>query len=723
LQSPKQFGSVVRFGAFEVDLGPRELRKRGLKIKLQNQPFQILAMLLEQPGEVVTREQLRQKLWPDGTLVDFEHGLNAAILRLRQALGDSAESPRFVETLARHGYRFIAPVEAIPPATQRVTGSDVAVAVARSQHPRLRIVFASAGAVLLGAIALGLWLARFWIGTPDSSLVAVSLTTYPGVVCCPSFSPDGTQVAFAWWPEGPSRNCHIYVKQIGVESPFQLTNNPAPDFNPIWSPDGRTIAFFRRVAPAKWALMLIPQRGGRERAFVLFDWSRAQDGVIPSVAWTPDSKWIVCPDLTGQHTFALFLISVETNEKRKLTNPEATLTGDMAPSLSPDGGTLAFSRRGFGTDEADLYLLHLGPGFRPLGEPQKAALNNLYNYGSAWTADGREIVFGSSNIGPVNLGLWRILARKATAPTRLAFASDHASQPSISRLGNRLAYVVDRFDTNIWRVTLGAPVGKPARPAPLISSTEPEEYPAYSRDGKRIAFMSKRSGAWEIWVCDADGSNPFQLTSLGGKFAFGLRWSPDDSTIAFTVDTERKSEIYAISVNGGKHRLLIADAGQWPYWSRNGEWLYFVSIRDGRAEISKRSFKRGEAVQITHNGGDHPEESPDGKVIYFSKGWPNSLSVWRVPVGGGEEVKVIDSVHVLGQWMVGQRGIYFFSVADEQGHSDIRVYDFATGKVKKLQMIDRDIGYSIAVSPDEQTIIYPQLDQAGSNLMLVENFH
>jgi hypothetical protein len=115
--------------------------------------------------------------------------------------------------------------------------------------------------------------------------------------------------------------------------------------------------------------------------------------------------------------------------------------------------------------------------------------------------------------------------------------------------------------------------------------------------------------------------------------------------------------------------------------------------------------------------------SLDGKVIYFSKGWLNSLSVWRVPVGGGEEVKVIDSVHVRGQWMVGQRGIYFFSEPDKQGHSDICAYDFATGKVKKLQTIDRDIDYSIAVSPDEQTVIYPEADQAGRHLMLVENFH
>ena len=101
---------IVRFGAFELDLSVAELRKHGLKLRLQDQPYQVLLMLLEDPGQVVTREQIQQKLWPEGTFVDFEHGLNAAIQRLRQVLGDSADNPRFVETMARRGYRFVAPV-------------------------------------------------------------------------------------------------------------------------------------------------------------------------------------------------------------------------------------------------------------------------------------------------------------------------------------------------------------------------------------------------------------------------------------------------------------------------------------------------------------------------------------------------------------------------------------------------------------------------------------
>src|SRR5947209_16077204 len=114
---PSSAGRIVRFGVFELDLLAGELRKGGARIRLQEQPFQVLAMLLERPGDVVTRDDLRQKLWPADTFVDFDHSLNTAVNKIREALGDSASSPRFVETLARRGYRFVAPVDGVAAAT------------------------------------------------------------------------------------------------------------------------------------------------------------------------------------------------------------------------------------------------------------------------------------------------------------------------------------------------------------------------------------------------------------------------------------------------------------------------------------------------------------------------------------------------------------------------------------------------------------------------------
>ena len=574
-------------------------------------------------------------------------------------------------------------------------------------------------AVVVIAVA-GAWFLRSGNQTSEAPLTAVPLTSYPGTEDSPSFSPDGTQVAFQWCPEDSGKSCDIYVKQIGVEPPSPLTDTPAFEYSPAWSPDGQTIAFLRKPSETATRCMLVlkPQRGGHERMLAAVDLSGDQgflDG--PYLTWTPDSKWLVCPvPEAGQRVWALYFFSVETEEKRKLTSPPAGVIGDTAPAFSPDGRILAFARQLEEFYRSDLYLLPLAGGYRPQGEPKKVALDGSDLYGATWTPDGNEIVFATGK------GLWRMAASKPAAPRRLPFAPDNAFAPAISRQGNRLAYVVERSDTNIWRIDLREPGGKPGAPVQFIASTQVDWCPAYSPDGKRIAFVSDRSGSQEIWVCDADGSNAMPLTAVG----FGPAWSPDSQKIAFYASIGGNTDIYVISANGGKPRPLTTEPGidSWPYWSRDGQSLYFRSNRGGTDEIWKMPADGGKAVQISRNanGADLPHESPDGKYVYYSKGWPFPQSVWRVPAEGGEGTKVLDAVHPYALWTVGKEGIYFFTVPDEKRHSDLSIYEFATGKTRKILTIERPVDAFFAVSPDGRTILYSQIDEAGSDLMLVENF-
>ncbi len=570
----------------------------------------------------------------------------------------------------------------------------------------------------------------------ETALTPIPLTSYPGTEDTPSFSPDGNSVAFQWCTEGPGANCHIYVKQIGVEPPSRLTDIPENEYAPAWSPDGRFIAFLRKLTTTRIALMLIPQRGGRARALAEFDDSSNTGTTLdgPYVAWTPDSNWIVAlmPE-AGSGLWALYLFSVETGENRKLTNPPSEIGhhgNDTAPAFSPDGRILAFARvTGL---VSDLCLLRLGEGYRPQGEPERVPSENPYSIGVAWTPDGSEIVFSSgvriSSFESVNHGLWRVVAPGSAKPRRLPLASENARAPAISRDGKRLAYVVKRNDTNIWRVDLQDPDRKPGMPVQLISSTRQENSPAFSPDGKRIAFQSERSGTNEIWLCDSDGANPQQLTSFGGsvKDFSGIKWSPDGKSLALDMYAKGNFGVCIISANGGEPRRLTTDPYRvsWPCWSRDGQSIYFRSYRGGSFQIWKMPAGGGNAVQISRDpeGADQPHESPNGEFVYYSKGWPNPLSVWRVAVEGGEATKVLDGVHPEASWTVGKDGIYFFTKPDEKGHSDLSIYEFATSKIRKIMTMERPVKSCVEVSPDGRTILYTQVDEAGSDLMLVENF-
>ena len=567
--------------------------------------------------------------------------------------------------------------------------------------------------ILLLIFAAGWWL-RFHRPAASAGLApkTVPLTSYLGNECCASFSPDGNQVAFVWDGQGQD-NQDIYVKLIGTEHAVRLTNDPAPDYSPAWSPDGRYIAFLRDLPGSKAGVFLVPAIGGPERK--LAEISVPDISVVGigfgGLSWLPDGKWLAATDQNS-----IFALSLTTGEKRKLTLPPAGQIDDT-PAFSPDGRTLAFSRHST-LSAAEIFLLTLSADPAPQGEPKQITLKRQVSKSPVWTANGREIIFSSGPyIAPGESDLWRVPV-SGGEPQSL-FTSARGLTPAISRQGDRFAYSRLFSDLNIWRLPVPGPNNKASRPVSLIASTYDEEAPQYSPDGKRIVFVSRRSGSSEIWVCGSDGSNALQLTSLGATGS--PHWSPDGRRIVFDSNAGGQFEIYVMDAGGGTPQRLTqrkADDAV-PSWSRDGRSIYFVSNRTKDWQIWKMPAEGGEAVQVSKHGGHIAYESLDGRYVYFAR-TPGQTSIWRVPVGGGDETKVVESA--LGQvFTVAEKGIYFVTL-NSDGAWVFQFHSFATGKVTTLAEIRQPVSWGVSVSPDERYILYTQEDQTGSDLMLVENF-
>ncbi len=666
---------LVRFGVFEADLEAGELRKSGRKIRVQELPFRLLAILLERPGEVVTRDELRKRLWPADIFVEFEHSLNTAIAKLRKALGDSADSPRFIETIPRHGYRFLADVNPI----------NGTVAAPRRNVP-WRIVVSSA-AVLAGIAVFLAWFAARQprpAGTPPK---VVPLTTYPGSEFQPSFSPDGSAVAFVWDGEAQN-NRDIYAKTIGEEKPLRLTDHPADDCCPAWSPDGRFVAFARRrqgggcggTTLRNAEILVIPPLGGPERK--LSEELRGP-APLPHLAWSPDGQWLVFPHgHSRDEPASLYMVSIKTGKKRRLTYPSAQSLGDGGPSFSPDGRTLVFSRRMFETGGHGLYALALSERLEPVGEPLLLYSTRFHKcYSPVFTPDGRSIVFALAAVAEVGAGLHRMPASGRHSPERLAFALE-ADFAAISRSANRLSFSREsRRELNILRLRL-SPTGAVEEKIKMISSTRLDGVPQYSPDGRRIVFTSTRSGSPQVWVCDSNGENLMQLTSAG--WAGYPRWSPDGRHILFVDTREGQFDVYVVSAQGGPARRLTHDPATdgAANWSNDGRWIYFVSTRTGSMEVWKMPAGGGKARQITRHGGFAAVESPHGRFLYFSKE-TGVTSLRRIPVEGGEEIQVLKDVEYLS-FDVRNEGIYFISPPDGNGTRLIRFLSFESGEVRDI---------------------------------------
>jgi Tol biopolymer transport system component/DNA-binding winged helix-turn-helix (wHTH) protein len=729
---------LVRFGTFEVDLRSGELRKAGVKLKLTGQPFQVLTILLEHPGEVVTREELQNRLWPN-TFVDGDHNLNTAINKIREALGDSAENPRFVETLPRRGYRFLGDVETVGDGFGGLGAAHLRHPdVPRSpQNPQVQPAFVKAkglrslirwlAPVLLIAIAAFFYFRH--ISQSPAFYSSVPLTNYAGSEICPSFAPDGERVAFAWDGEKQD-NFDIYVKQIGEGTLLRLTSDPKPDLSPAWSPDGRTIAFLRLDSYEKGKILLmssVAEGPARSLAAVT-----APETLYPQskfIAWSPDGKWLTVSDGPSYGgVMSLFLLSVETGEKRRITLPPNEYD-DLDPSFSPNMRHVAFARyTGVAGSSSDLYVVNLSPDLKAEGSPERLTFYNRHIASPVWASDGRSILFTQTEPAG-NHSIWRINLSGTRKSEPLPISADSSSALDISRRGSRLVYTREISNTTVWAVDLPPPKSKSSRssnPRPWISSTQGaiEGNPQFSPDGKQVAFQSDSSGTGEIWVSDRDGSHARQLTHMGAILSGFPRWSPDGKNIVFHSRPKGLANIYVVSAEGGPaHRL---DAGEvddlTPSWSHDGKWIYFDSRETGDEQVWKMPASGGPRIQVTKRAGNVPLESADGQYLYYCT-FQNTL--WRVPLAGGEGAEVLAGpLAPLGSpYALGKQGIYFIRSVGQEGGQELAFLRFANHQISPIITIPRSVTFGLALSPDERLILYSQRDQVSSNLMLVENFH
>jgi Tol biopolymer transport system component/DNA-binding winged helix-turn-helix (wHTH) protein len=710
---------VARFEDFEVNLETGEVWKAGRPLKVQDQPFKVLAALLERPGQIVTREELRQLIWPDKAFGDFDHAINLALTKLRATLGDSADVPHLIETLPRRGYRFIAPLkQGDPPAaaaiTSRVLPPQEQASAALAKESRVRAagnkLWPIVGAVALIIVAAAVLLQTFtrFPQQPSSSGEILPLVATPNQQGSPAISPDGTQVAFTNMG-GPG----IFVALVGGEKPLQLTQGERDDY-PAWSPDGRQIAFVRfgEGVSVQKTLYVIPALGGSERR--LYSTTYPQWAQCNRMSWSPDGKSLIFSEAPENNSKGwLSILSLPDLKVRALTSPQ-NQQFDCDPVFSPDGDRIAFARGPMGAFLSDLFVQRVDGG-----QPIRLTTGNSGG-DAAWTQDGKEIVFDSPARG--FRGLLRISASGGT-PQPIA-ASGEASGPSISRKGNRLTYVEFKNWDTIWRLDLKDERHPAAPPVRLLSGRGVIWKPSYSPDGKKIAFESDRMGYENIWICDSDGSNCSQVTDRPGRSATA-RWSPDGRHLAFESVTQDYWEVGLLELPDGTPHMLATFAGSnngAPNWSRDGKWLYFYSGHDsGAYQLWKIPFTGGPPVRMTTDGGVYAIESEDGRFLYYAK--YTGCGVWKRTLETGEESRLPINVCYWYEWAVARNGIYFLN-PDFRPNGRIEFYDFAHSQTTPVYVLEKPSSSfgGLAISPNGKSLLFGQNELNESSIMVMKNF-
>jgi Tol biopolymer transport system component len=438
----------------------------------------------------------------------------------------------------------------------------------RGPKRRAGVVLGGVAAALVIAAA-GVWFLQSKGRGPEAALAPVPLTSYPGRELLGSFSPDGSQVAFAWNGDRED-NWDIYVKLVGSEPPLRLTTSPAHDRSPAWSPDGRQIAFVR-LQGDEAGVYLVSPLGGSEKLLTTFRPVAALYWLLlPAISWSPDGNWLALPELEAGETNGVFLVPVGRGERVRLVSSPFTAGRLYWPTLSPDGRSLGYAVCQ-GERSCDVYVARFSPTFAPDGEPQRLTHQGSLVEGIAWASDGQSLVYAAATDLALGFGLWRVPASGASGPARLELAGASAVGPALSRAGHRLAYSRIIWDADIWKAEGSAP------PRRFLSSTLTDLDPQFSPDGRTIAFATTRSGkGGEIWTANRDGTALVRLTEGNGRMTGSPRWSPDGRSVAYVAqDEDGHWDVYLIAAAGGQARRLTPDPSDedLPSWSRDGRWV------------------------------------------------------------------------------------------------------------------------------------------------------
>jgi len=692
---------LIRFGTFEVDIVPGELRKSGVKLKLTGQPFQVLAVLLERPGEVVTREELQKRLWPD-TFVDVDHNLNTAINKIREVLGDSAESPRFVETLPRRGYRFIAAVEG---KHATVVYSDAGAAPVARLWWRRPTSIGFVLFVFLAATSLFIFQrVRRTSSTSVSQRTLTRLTFDDGLQIGGTWSPDGRFVAYSANRGG---KFNIWVQQISGGDPIQITKGPGPNWQPEWSPDGKYIAY--RSEENESGVYIVPALGGAglQRKLSSF-------GYEPH--WSPDSSQLLFQTSEFGLPAKFYLVSLDGSPPNEVLKEVTDKNYASAAAWYPDGKRITIvvwdSEQGpvptFWTGPVvggEAVKSEIAPEVIKMAEVAagrpSAGWSGRGSPKFSWEPSGKALYFERTFRAATNI--WRMSVDpqtlRATGIERLTTGQGSDTEVSLSPDGGRLAFTVESRQIRAWMFPFDAMRGRITGIGRAVTSSGVAAWrTTLSRDGSTLAFCGRRTDKWQLWesLVSEGGEAPVVADDYTRDMP---AWSPDGTQLAYTRENSLTGErqVMVWSSHSRSEEAVTRWGRSYPFvsdWSPDGKWL-LVSKDDnttGRDEIvllpvTARPHADAVARKLTSNP-DYDlfqaHSSPDGQWIVFeaatSRAHAPEFTIYAMPATGGPWIRITEGKHLdtKPRWSPDGRKIYF--LAEEGGFFNVWGIRFDPGK-------------------------------------------
>jgi Tol biopolymer transport system component len=541
-----------------------------------------------------------------------------------------------------------------------------------------------------------------------TSFEPAPLTSEHGQETKPSLAPDGLDVAYLEQAEGAA-NYSVVVRNLSTGEKRTVTTGLGEENAVHWSPDGERLAI-TRFDGGTAKLAVVSARGGEVRDLASLQGADRVFNAMESlrVGWMSGGRAICYSDRDeAGEGFGLFVLDLDSGRRKRLTLAPGGIPGDVQCAPSPDGKSIAFVRQQT-VSEGDVFLLDVATG-----QQRRLTRMNGHFVGLAWLPDSREVIAGCG-VGTAGSSIWHI-STEGVEPRRITGREVVAARPSVAKSpgGVRVVYEVRQRDMNVWRWTAEGGAQR------VTDSHLQDHYPAISPLGE-LAWVSRRSGAPEIWEGGARGETPRRLTFLNGPYMDFPRWSPNGRYVAFASLRDGTRDIFVVD-RETKAMVTVPGAtseeGRASF-SRDGKTLYFRSDRTGAREIWRGSMERGgDPVRMTQGGGYEGFEDASGKWLYFVKE-REKPGLWRMPVAGGAAQFIAQDVWE-GRWAAGPDGIY--ALQRRPKGTTVERMDWLGAHTETVVALPagKTVEAGLAVSADGKSIYWAQVDRLDTDLMAV----
>lgn len=699
--------NVFTVGEFTVERELNTLSHNGKRLVIEPKVMALLYYLACHANEVISRDKLMEDVWRSQV---SEGAINRVVGLLRKVLSDNAESPRYIQTIAKKGYRLIADVKSIPDKNK----NDILSTQENSNETILLHKLGDKKIALFSVFALLILLAINWQSLTSSTQHAFKITDpkFEQLTSKQGFEYDASLSTDEQWlvyrhRKDVTQPYRLYLKARDQQRSIQLTDSEYDDRSPTFSHDQSKIVFFRKGQNTCHLNLLTLNKSGQAlKVEELFECGAIEH--YSNVVWAPDDLSVYFTDrMNSSMPYQIYQLHLSTLKVDEITGREDNYYGDNEIALSPSGEQLLFFRNKYwGNNQVFVKNLRTN-------EQRKVAELGFLSWTPSWTPDEQSIIFSDNRSG----GKLKLLDLTSGDIKTLYQSTQSINSPQLSASGNSIVYSTQTADVDIWQRSLTIngtqsivddSINKLA-----VSSSRIDSQPVHSKDGSSLLFLSNRNGAMQLWLKNKEGISSIESLPSAIKIDT-YAWHPDG--ISAVIATSDK-QLYLLNTQTNTTSLIELDkqSAAFPKFSPDGTMLYFASDKSGDWQIWGFNFLDKSIMQITQKGGYQVETDHADGNLYFTK--YRQKGIWQLDINTQLETPVVANINRSANFKVCPSSLYYLVETD-----DIALWqlNLKTAKAQQIMSSALNSKFKFDLTDDCQKLTFSKWENIESDILMLK---